>query len=86
LSLPLKRGETKAKIRRTAETFLNELEGSMETECTKEVGQVTQSIAAICAPWEAAARAEASRVAECLDARRSLKKSLDDIMRDVANL
>jgi len=86
LALPLKRSETKAKIRRVAETFLKELEETMEKQCTREVSQVAQSVATLVAPWEASARAEAARVDECITKRRSLAKSLDEIKRDVANL
>jgi small GTP-binding protein len=86
LSLPLKRSEIKAKIRRTADTFLDELEQAMEKECTREVSEVGESVSTMCAPWEASARAEAARVAECIDARRRLKSSLDELLRDVANL
>jgi len=86
LSLPLKRSEIKAKIRRTADTFLDELEQAMEKECTREVSDVGESVSTMCAPWEASARAEAARVAECIDTRRRLKSSLDELLRDVANL
>ena len=86
LSLPLKRVETKSKIAKTAEAFLTELEEALEKECTDEVGRVTQQITTMCAPWEAAARAESARVSDCLDLRRSLKTDLDDLTRDVANL
>ena len=86
LSLPLKRVETKSKIAKTAEAFLTELEEALEKECTDEVGRVTQQITTMCAPWEAAARAESARVSDCLDLRRSLKTELDDLTRDVANL
>jgi len=86
LSLPLKRSEIKAKVRRTADTFLDELEQAMEKECTREVSEVGESVSTMCAPWEASARAEAARVAECIDARRRLKSSLDELLRDVANL
>ena len=86
LALPLKRSETKAKIRRVAETFLKELEEAMEKECTREVSQVAQNVATLVAPWEASARAEAARVDDCITKRRSLAKSLDEIKRDVANL
>ena len=86
LSLPLKRSEIKSKIRRSAAAFLTELEETMENECTTQVGSTTQKISTICAPWAAAARAEAARVAECLEARRELKKSLENMMIDVANL
>lgn len=86
LSLPLKRSEIKSKIRRTAASFLTELEQTMENECTAKVNSTTQNISTICAPWEAAARAEASRVAQCLDTRRELKSALAELQRDVANL
>lgn len=86
LSLPLKRVETKSKIRKTAEAFLTELEEALEKECTDEVGRVIQKITTMCAPWEAAARAESARVSDCLDRRRLLESDLADLTRDVANL
>ena len=64
LSLPLKRAETKAKVRAAAEEYLGEVEAAMRAEFARKTTAATTQVRATVAPWvESATAAEASVVA-----------------------
>ena len=86
LSLPLKRAEAKAKVKRTAESFLAEVEAAMDREFERKVDAAVQQVAATVAPWEEAAVEEEGRVAASQARRDSLATGLDQLQRDVQSL
>ena len=86
LSLPLKRAETKAKVRAAAEDFLGEVEAAMRAEFERKTTAATRQVRATVAPWvESATAAEASVVAN-QNKRDALKANLDQLQRDVQSL
>ena len=86
LSLPLKRAETKAKVRAAAEEYLGEVEAAMRAEFARKTTAATTQVRATVAPWvESATAAEASVVAN-QKTRDALKADLDQLQRDVQSL
>jgi small GTP-binding protein len=86
LSLPLKRAETKAKVRAAAEDYLGEVEAAMRAEFERKTTAATRQVRATVAPWvESATAAEASVVAN-QNKRDALKADLDQLQRDVQSL
>ena len=86
LSLPLKRAETKAKVRAAAEEYLGEVEAAMRAEFARKTTAATTQVRATVAPWvESATAAEASVVAN-QKTRDALNADLDQLQRDVQSL
>ena len=86
LSLPLKRAETKSKVRRVAESFLAEIEAAMQAEFDLKVGATVEQVRATVAPWEAAARKTEAEVAANQATRDKLAGDMEQLQREVQSL
>ena len=86
LSLPLKRAETKAKVRAAAEDFLAETEKAMRAEFERKTLAATRQVLATTAPWSRAAVETESEIAANQARRDALQEALDALRRDVQSL
>ena len=86
LSLPLKRAETKAKVRAAAEDFLAETEKAMRAEFERKTLAATRQVLATTAPWSRAAVETENEIAANQARRDALQEALDALRRDVQSL
>ena len=86
LSLPLKRAETKAKVRAAAEDFLGEIENSMRFEFERKTLAATKQVLATTAPWSKASLEAEEAIKENQATRDELQEALDLLKRDVQSL
>jgi small GTP-binding protein len=86
LSLPLKRAETKAKVRAAAEDLLAETEKAMRAEFERKTLAATRQVLATVAPWSRAAVETETEIAANQAKRDALQQALDALRRDVQSL
>ena len=86
LSLPLKRAETKAKVRAAAEDLLAETEKAMRAEFERKTLAATRQVLATTAPWSRAAVEAENEIAANQARRDALQEALDALRRDVQSL
>lgn len=86
LSLPLKRAETKAKVRAAAENLLAETEKAMRAEFERKTLAATRQVLATTAPWSRAAVEAENEIAANQARRDALQEALDALRRDVQSL
>ena len=86
LSLPLKRAETKAKVRAAAENLLAETEKAMRAEFERKTLAATRQVLATTAPWSRAAVEAENEIAANQARRDELQEALDALRRDVQSL
>ena len=86
LSLPLKRAETKAKVRAAAEDLLAETEKAMRAEFERKTLAATRQVLATVAPWSRAAVETENEIAANQAKRDALQQALDALRRDVQSL
>eukprot|EP00241_Pyramimonas_parkeae_P004314 CAMPEP_0114258020 /NCGR_PEP_ID=MMETSP0058-20121206/19067_1 /TAXON_ID=36894 /ORGANISM="Pyramimonas parkeae, CCMP726" /LENGTH=840 /DNA_ID=CAMNT_0001372833 /DNA_START=335 /DNA_END=2857 /DNA_ORIENTATION=+ len=76
LNLPLKRSEAKAKVRRSASKFADEIEADMEKEAVEKLEQSLFTVCEALKPWEAANEEEVERVKQTAAKQRELQAQL----------
>jgi small GTP-binding protein len=86
LSLPLKRAETKAKVRAAAEDLLAETEKAMRAEFERKTLAATRQVLATVAPWSRNAVETETEIAANQAKRDVLQQALDALRRDVQSL
>jgi hypothetical protein len=86
LSLPLKRAETKAKVRAAAEDLLAETEKAMRAEFERKTLAATRQVLATVAPWSRNAVETETEIAANQAKRDALQQALDALRRDVQSL
>ena len=86
LSLPLKRAETKAKVRAAAEDLLAETEKAMRAEFERKTLAATRQVLATTAPWSRAAVEAENEIAANQARWDALQEALDALRRDVQSL
>jgi len=86
LNLPLKRQDTKAKVRRAANNFKLEVETSMENEAISKIDECVDSVLEALVPWEEAARAEVETVKANEAMQRMLQESVKALQQRVRQL
>eukprot|EP00242_Pyramimonas_sp_CCMP2087_P009531 CAMPEP_0198219520 /NCGR_PEP_ID=MMETSP1445-20131203/74800_1 /TAXON_ID=36898 /ORGANISM="Pyramimonas sp., Strain CCMP2087" /LENGTH=163 /DNA_ID=CAMNT_0043896949 /DNA_START=16 /DNA_END=507 /DNA_ORIENTATION=- len=86
LNLPLKRSDAKAKVRRTALKFAQEMEDSMETEAQRILDDCVGTVLNATAPWKAAATTEVERVQANKTRAEAIQRELQALQLRVKRL
>eukprot|EP00899_Mesostigma_viride_P020119 jgi/Mesvir1/28108/Mv04692-RA.1 len=86
LYLPLRRADAKAKIRRTAAKFAEQVEEIMREETEASIKETEAAIQDLVAPYAEAAAAETDRVAGLETQRQKLDSNLETLQRKVRRI